>query len=354
MNLESFLMKNRAEIIDRCRIETAARRSLPRLDEDSERGIPLFVDQLINTLRLNLTKNPDVAHSATQHGKDLMGEGFTVAQVVHGYGDVCQAVTGLAVESDASISADDFRVLNRCLDDAIADAVTEFFRLHDLDSDARLGMLAHEVRNLITSATLTFDTLKSGSVGLVGATGGLLDRLLTRLGSLVDRSLADVRLSAGTLVRERIDVRRFLVEIEVAASLFGKVKGITCSVVLPDDVGLSVDADPHILSSIVINLVQNAVKFTRRGGHVTLGARGTADRVQIDVADQCGGLPPGTAESLFRPFEQRGKDRSGVGLGLMIARRGAQAHDGEVQVRDVPGTGCVFTVDLPRSDTDDN
>ena len=64
--------------------------------------------------------------SATAHGKELLKLGFTVDQVVHDYGDLCQAITDLAFERDAPFSIDEFRTLNRCLDNAIADAVTEF------------------------------------------------------------------------------------------------------------------------------------------------------------------------------------------------------------------------------------
>ena len=64
--------------------------------------------------------------SATAHGEQLLQLGYSVNQVVHDYGDLCQAITDLAVELDAPFSVDQFRTLNHCLDNAIADAVTEF------------------------------------------------------------------------------------------------------------------------------------------------------------------------------------------------------------------------------------
>jgi len=70
--------------------------------------------------------------------------------------------------------------------------------------------------------------------------------------------------------------------------------------------------------------------------------------VQIQIEDECGGLPPGEIEHLFRLFEQRGADRTGLGLGLAISRQGVEESGGAIRVRDLPGKGCVFTVDLPR------
>jgi hypothetical protein len=357
MRLDAFLEENRREIIARCRTRVATRRAPRPTDMELERGIPLFLDQLIETLRSRRETNLDADGVATRHGSDLSHSGFTVAQVVHDYGDVCQAVTELAIERNAPISNEDFQRLNRCLDDAIALAVTEFSRLRDLDvaktvakeGAERLGILAHEVRNIATSVNLAYDVLKSGVVGMGGSTSKLLERALGRLNSLVSRSLTDVRLEVGTLHRERVEVSALLEEIEAAASLGAQAKGVMFSVASPEEPRLAVEVDSQIVAAILVNLVQNAIKFTHPHGHVVLRAHATAERVQFDVVDECGGLPPGSTETLFKPFEQRDKDRSGIGLGLVIARRGAEAHGGEIRVRDMPGTGCVFTLDLPRA-----
>jgi signal transduction histidine kinase len=95
-------------------------------------------------------------------------------------------------------------------------------------------------------------------------------------------------------------------------------------------------------------LLQNAFNFTRPASTVTLRVHATAERVLIEVQDQCGGLPTEVNE-LFRPFEQRGADRTGLGLGLSFSRWGVEANHGRVYARNVPnGEGCIFTVDLPR------
>ena len=129
-----------------------------------------------------------------------------------------------------------------------------------------------------------------------------------------------------------------------------KDRGLTLTI-SPADKGLAVEADRQMIASAVANLLQNAFKFTRPRGHVSLTAHAVAERVVIEIEDECGGLPPGKTEELFQPFEQRSGDRTGLGLGLSISRRGVEANGGKLRVRNLPGTGCIFTIDLPRQAT---
>ena len=166
---------------------------------------------------------------------------------------------------------------------------------------------------------------------------------------ICDRALVDVRLKAGIPEhREQVSVSEFIKEIEVSAAIDAKALGIELMV---SDVepGLLIKVDRQILSGATANLLQNAFKFTRSHGSVWLTAFSSADRVLIEVKDECGGLPPGDTEDLFRMFEQRSVDRSGLGLGLGISRRGVEANGGELRVRNLPGKGCVFTIDLPKA-----
>jgi signal transduction histidine kinase len=346
--LHEFISSNRAEIIARCRAKLGSRPAPRPTDLELEYGVPLFLDQLADTLRFALGASSPIGKSATMHAKELLDRGFTIAQVVRDYGGVCQAITELAVETEAPITTKEFQTLNLCLDDAIAEAVTEFGRLRAHEGEERLGRLAHELRNLLNGAVLSFDMLKSGTVGIGGSTGAVLARSLTGLRDVIDRELAAVRLGAGVHHRETVVVRDLIEDIEVAATLEANVRGLQFSVgSIPADV--TVHADRQILTSVVANLLQNAFKFTRDGGHVKLRAHSTTDRVLIEVEDQCGGLPAGKAEDLFRPFEQRSGDRTGLGLGLDICHRGARVNGGEIRVLDNPGAGCVFTIDLPRN-----
>jgi signal transduction histidine kinase len=136
-------------------------------------------------------------------------------------------------------------------------------------------------------------------------------------------------------------------ELQISAAMEAKAKerDFTMS---PVAAGLAVHADRQMLCSAVSDLLQNAFKFTRPGGHVLLTARAVAERVLIEIKDECGGLPPGDTEDLFHSFEQRSSDRTGLGLGLSISRRSVEANGGKLRVRNLPGEGCIFTIDLPR------
>lgn len=356
--LDDFIVENRDEIITRSRIQVALR-SGPDVDHEShENGIPVFIDQLCVAIRRARSKDAinhdDIDESARLHGRDLRNAGLTVAQVVRGYGDVCQAITTLAMEKDAEISPEEFQTLNLCLDDAIAEAVTVFGHDHDravaAQGTERLGVLAHELRSVLNTAMLVYESIRTGRVAPAGSTGVVLGRSLARLRDLINRSLADVRLDSGIDRFGEIPVQAFLEEVEVDAAVQANTRDLHLHFSRVD-ADLLVEGDQQVLAATLANLLQNAFKFSRNGGHVRLTTVATASRVLFEVADECGGLPPGKAEELFLPFSQRGDDRSGVGLGLSICRKAAAASGGELRVRDVPGTGCVFTLDLPRKTT---
>jgi len=353
--LHTFISSNRQEIIARCRAKVSTRSIPSPTNEELEHGVPVFLDQLADALRRRLISNSDMAHSAVQHGHELQLQGFTVSQVVHDYGDVCQAITELAVEMNAPISTDDFRMLNKCLDDAIAGAVTEFSREQNqstLDGETsrgneRAGFLAHEMRNLLNTAIVAFEVLKTGNVGVGGSTGAVLPRSLMGARALTGRSLAAVRLTEGAQNPVKFSVARFIDELAPAATMEGTARGIGLCV-MPVDESVLVEADRQVLTAVVMNLLQNAFKFTRPGTTVVLSVGASSERVLIEIQDECGGLPSGNINELFRPFQQGGADRTGVGLGLAFSRLGVEANNGRIYARNLPDRGCVFGIDLPR------
>lgn len=216
--LHDFLSSNRDELIRRCRSKVSRRDSPPVTPTELEHGVPLFLEQLVWALRCEqespgldrdrifgpVDKTPAAVESsrtAALHGKELLDDGYSVEQVVHDYGDICQSITELAQEKNAPVAIDEFRTFNRLLDNAIADAVSSFGQHRDESISAQgeqqqqawRGDLGDEQRKLLDTAVKAFDALKIGNIGLLGATGTLLEQSLTKLRELIDKSLPPKR-----------------------------------------------------------------------------------------------------------------------------------------------------------------
>lgn len=372
--LHEFLSVNRAELERRCRDKVLERPSRAANKQQLEQGIPLFLDQLIRALRAESAQqeskvlaisgsaigdandHSELGESAAIHGGDLLALGYSINQVVHDYGDLCQAITDLSIELDQDFEIAEFRTLNRCLDNGIAEAVTAFSQKRDLviadeqalETNERLGFFAHELRNQLNTATLALSAIKSGAMGMSGATGAVLDRSLVGLRVLIDRSLTEVRVGAGvTLHRSVFVLADFIGEVKCSATLEAELLNCEFNVESIPRL-LMLDADKDLLFSALGNLLQNAFKFNGKNGAVTLGVHATSDRVRIKVKDSGPGLSEKAMHDMFLPFTQSGTNKTGLGLGLTIARRSVEANGGQLTVESELGHGCVFTIDLPQ------
>jgi signal transduction histidine kinase len=352
--LYEFVKTYREAIIAKTRVKVGTRPWPPASTAELENGLPMFLDQLSETLRLENTDTPfsdrAIGDSATRHGRDLLALGFTVSHVVHDYGDICQAITEVAVEQEVPITTEEFHILNRCLDTAIADAVTEHARITAVSRSAgeleRMGQVTHEIRNMLNTALLAFDVVKRGTVGVNGSTGAVLGHSLTALRDLVESTLSDIRTAASHQRPELVLLSDLLNDIAAGGRLEAEYSGLLFTVE-PSDPGLCVKVDQQLLASAVTNLLSNAFKYTPRGGQVILRVRANPASVAIEVEDSCGGIPQ-SAGDLFQPFgERRAKNRTGLGLGLSIARKAVRTQGGDITVRNVAGKGCTFVIDLP-------
>jgi signal transduction histidine kinase len=370
--MRSFLLNNRDELIARCKYKVSQRPCRSATDKQLAHGVPMFLDQLTRTLaaeeddetelgvRISGRSGGDaqalseIGISATAHGKALLHLGYTVDQVVHDYGDLCQAITDLAFERDAPFSVGAFRTLNRCLDNAIADAVTEFSHQRDKQIDVlhiaaeklRLGFLVHELRNSMTNASLAVKALEAGNIPLGGATGTILKRSLASMEQLVQRAVSELD-DAQPAGRETFPVAAFIAEADNATRLGLNPEGCWLQVDAVDPL-LQLHANRQLLHAAVANLLQNAFKFSRPGSVVTLRAYALGAHVLIDVEDHCGGLLADSVDRMFVPFKHNNDHRAGMGLGLSIVKRTIEADLGTLKVRNLPGSGCVFTISLPR------
>jgi len=218
--LHEFLDTNRADLISRCRVKVSQRDSPRATASELGHGIPLILNQLFEALvheqsatqgsipgsTLDMRASTESNRTAGLHGAELFKLGYTLAQVVHDYGDLCQAITEAAIEKNASITVDEFHTFNHLLDNAIASAVSAYGALQQASSYAaggaqgihnRLGALAEEQCKLLDTAFGALDALKQGNVGLMGATGAVLEDSLAKLRATIDQSLPEIRLGSG-------------------------------------------------------------------------------------------------------------------------------------------------------------
>ena len=163
--------------------------------------------------------------------------------------------------------------------------------------------------------------------------------------------MVEVRLRHFVHDRAEFRLAECLSELSPAAALDASARGLSFREDAGDET-VAIEADRSILTAVVANLLQNAFTFTRASTTVLLRGSATADRAVIEIEDECGGLPEGGVNELFSPYEQRGADRTGLGLGLAFCRWGAEANNGRIYARSLPEHGCVFTLNLPRVRTD--
>ena len=311
--------------------------------------IPAFVDELIRALHPDAMPLPPMSAHAEEHGEQRLALGFDVAEVVREYGMLHECILQIAGEEKQAITPREHELIVKWLNVGIADAVAQYVKQRDLElqrqNSEHLGFIAHELRNPLGAVKLAFGRLRRSELAQSG-TVEMVERGLKRMGDLIDGALSHASLKMGVIPRlAPVALRAFLHELETDAAIEAQAKGIEIVVVAPED--LIAEADPKLLRSAVSNLLHNALKFSHEGTKVVMSAARSEGRLTIEVMDACGGLPPGKAEELFDPLVQRGTNRSGFGLGLGIALQAAEAHNGTIRVRDMPGQGCAFVVDLP-------
>ncbi|HEY4394261.1 MAG TPA: HAMP domain-containing sensor histidine kinase, partial [Polyangia bacterium] len=209
------------------------------------------------------------------------------------------------------------------------------------------GFIAHELRNPLGSALLSAHVLQRRPGATEDVALARLIRNLSALKQLIDTSLSSVRARdlghRRDLEKSEVSLAQIIESARTEMAGDAEEKHLT----IATDGEARLEGDPRLIRSAVSNLMRNAVKYTREGGRIDVRVRTGHGVASVEVEDECGGLPEGKSEELFTPFVQRGADRSGFGLGLAIAKDAVQAHQGSVQVSNLPGKGCVFMLSFP-------
>lgn len=357
--LHDFLTRERSTILQEAKEKALDMQGTRVTSAAVEEGWGIFYDELVGLLKRD---QPFEFHAekglhtltAAKQGKEYLKLGYTISEVVHSYGIICQAITSLATKLGFEITAREFQQLNLSLDTAIAESVSEYRKIGTENVDRaeikRLGYLAHELRNCLQSATIALEMIESGIVGVKSGTGGMLQTSLTKMADLIDVALTEVRLRTDPkifLVRTR--VFELLSEVGVTAGFDARTRNLT--LLMQGFSDLEVEVDRQLFVSALANLVQNALKFSKPGGTIQVRAHEVESRILIEVEDECGGLPDGKIEELFDAGVQRDKDRTGMGLGLAISRQAIELNKGKLSAENLPGKGCKFIIDLPKPES---
>lgn len=231
----------------------------------------------------------------------------------------------------------------------------EALREGDRKKDEFLATLAHELRNPLAPirAGLHILQLAPGDAALVSSTREMLDRQVRQMVRLIDDLMDVSRISQGKIIlqKERIVVGDAIASAVEACRPLMDAKGHELEVQLPAE-PLSMHGDLTRLSQVFVNLLNNAAKYTDRGGRVRLVAERQGDEAVVTVIDNGVGIPAAMLDSVFEMFTQVDrsleKSQGGLGIGLNITKRLVEKHGGRLAVAsEGPGTGSAFTVRLP-------
>ena len=362
MSLHQLLIRDRSTILEKCRATMVAAMGLSPADK-LDAGLISLYDQLTQAVGVSHRNDTPatrqifvaasiVSSTSRKHAQDAHRHGHTISQLVRSYGNLSQVITEHADEISEPITTNEFALFNLCMDEATAQAVTEFQRLTlgSIESSERLkmGVLVHELRNCLAGAVLSHELIRRGMVGNDGSTSAIITNSLNRMRELIDRSVAEARMDR---VQDLVltTFRLFDLVSEVETSLAAESSAKTVTVLTEVDTTIHVKADRHLMVSAITNLVLNAIKYT--SPETIVKVRGILENrdALIEVEDCCGGLYENKMSALFDPYSQANGDRSGIGLGLSIVQKACDLNGCAVNVRNLPGKGCIFSIRIPAS-----
>ncbi len=261
---------------------------------------------------------------------------------------VAAFIVDLSAEKAAQRARDESEARHRALAEKLEEA--------DRRKDEFLAVLSHELRNPLAPIRNSVFLLRRGAsadAALRDRVLGVVERQVEHLTRLVDDLLDVTRITRGKieLRRERVDLAGLVRRTGDDHRPLAQERGVELTIEVPD-APVTIEGDPTRLMQIVGNLLQNAVKFSSRGGRVSLAMAVRDGNAEIRVRDEGAGIDAGLLEHLFQPFVQAertlARSGGGLGLGLALVKGLAEMHDGAVAVSSAgPGQGAEFTVSLP-------
>jgi signal transduction histidine kinase len=357
IHLCSLIAARRAEILERW----TQRIGREHPDKELTRGelwddLPHFFDEALASVCAEEDSSlaataPNADGASAAHGTQRLRVGFDLVDVVREYEILTECILDEVDAVGGSVSTRALRRVQRLINEGREAAVSAYVDRRDAEMahahSQHVAFIAHELRGPLMTSFLALTTLRKSARPEQGWALNLLVRNLTVLRELIDQVLTADRLAEhAPLAREPLDLCLMLAQVLVDARLVAEQRHIKLTVNAPAT--LPFRGDRRLLRSAITNVLGNAIKFTPEGHAITVRADRRDHYLVIEVEDECGGLPDGDAAELFDPFVQRGENRAGFGLGLAIVKQALEAHGGRVLVRNLPGKGCVFSLELPE------
>jgi signal transduction histidine kinase len=358
IHLSALLADRRVDILERW----TQRIGREHVDKELSRGelwdhLPKFFDEVLAALRTGEGSSAEAgttngSAASIEHGTQRLRVGFDLAEVIREYEILTECILDEVETAGASVSTRAFRHVQALLNAGRAQAVVAYIDRRDAEmaqtTSQHVAFIAHELRSPLMSAFLAVTALRKSERPEDQWALGMLTRNLNALRDLIDQVLTADRLAGQIpLQRESFDLRVLLEQVAADTQWAAKRRQVDISVQAPE--GLPINGDQRLLRSAIGNVLGNAVKFTHEGSAISVRAQRRDGGITVEVEDGCGGLPQDNTTELFEPFVQRGENRTGFGLGLAIVKQALEAHGGRVSVRNVPGKGCVFALELPDS-----
>jgi signal transduction histidine kinase len=360
IQLSSLLSERREDILTRW----TQRISREHADKELSRGelwdqLPLFFDAVLEALRTpgavqDGATAVDANPASVEHGAQRLRAGFDLVEVIREYEILTECILDEVNAIEGAITIEQLRRVLRLVNAGRVDAISAYVERRDEDiaraHSQHVSFVAHELRGPLMTALMAVMELRQNLPQKNEWALGMLGRSLATLRDLINKVLTTERLDGRVqLSREPLDLRALIDQVVTENRLSAAQRQITLRVEAPD--ALPFSGDPRLLRSAFGNVLGNGIKFTREGSTITVRGQVRDGSVVIEVEDACGGLPDGDTAALFKPFVQRGEDRTGFGLGLAIVKQAVEVHGGHVTVHDLPGKGCVFSLELPLTAT---
>jgi signal transduction histidine kinase len=347
--LPEFIADHRTEILDGIR-QSLVERYPTRDPSELMKGIDQALDDITIGIRDQDATHARALENARRHGAERKAQGFDLSRLVHDYGLVCETISQTALVYEQALDTREFQMLNRSVDEATASAVEAYsanLLRDEQDTQAEaVGVLAAEIRNAVGSASMAFEVVRSGHVGLHSKTSRLVERSHSRIALLAAQLAGHARLGENAVAQRS---RTQLSDLLQAVRSVPLERGVNLELGIAVD--FAMDVDPLVLTYAISSLVELAARLCTANTTLRLRARPQEGAVAIEIEAECGHLASEQFERLRDSLRSGTHEGSSddASVKLAMVRRAVEAHGGTLLLAPPEPGNCSFSIVIPRT-----